>query len=545
MLELMFALFWALVKAAVSYFIHGPKMPSWSLGYSLSVAFTHCFLELKRRHTVKRLRILENVADSVLGRPPHATFDDVEMVSITWTIDTKALLEHEKGTRERFPEGVQGGYFVPEEIEYDGASEKAVSPRQDALQYHFTGEFCSSIDRKDPLKKRKCVIVVHGGAFALCTAPMYRDLAFRMVRQMDVDVLSIDYRKPPERPFPAAIHDVFATFLYLIDPTNRAFHAVDVGGDRDLPVYSPEDVLIFGDSAGANIALASLVYMKSFLLNKDRMPIFPLPGGLILHSGWFDLTYSNVAWETNSWVDTIPKTIANSMMDRMYDGTINCCWAYVNGYDPTPRQTRLGAVPTAAKEGRFTLSRSFGSRGAGPVTQERGAPVSRASSFSATQSSPSTSDPNRLTTELALLSLILHPLISAVRTADFSGMPPILIQSASHECMVDDSVMLSERYSADCCLKGKQWVQHEVYAEAVHDFLMVEGFEQSKRAMRRMASWVGELDHLRKAKPLPGGPSRVLIEPDGNEVDGYNMKHVDRLHEFVARLCLVNKQARD
>jgi hypothetical protein len=157
--------------------------------------------------------------------------------------------------------------------------------------------------------------------------------------------------------------------------------------------------------------------------------------------------------------------------------------------------------------------------------------------------SPIVTQPHRLKSELALLSLILHPLISSVRTADFSGFPPVLIQSAAFENMLDDSILLAEKYGADCGDKGKGWVRHELYDEAVHDFMMAEGFVQSQRAMESIGRWVKGLDSLRAGKKGPGGTVKVGIAT-GGEVRAWEGKYVDRLHEFVARLCLVNRQGR-
>ena len=72
-------------------------------------------------------------------------------------------------------------------------------------------------------------------------------------------------------PFPTALIDALAGYLYLIK----------LG-------FSEENIIIVGDSAGANIALALTRYLLS---NKEQQPKLPeVPGTLVLLSPWADLS---------------------------------------------------------------------------------------------------------------------------------------------------------------------------------------------------------------------------------------------------------------
>ena len=53
-------------------------------------------------------------------------------------------------------------------------------------------------------------------------------------------VLAVDYRLAPDSPFPAAIHDALAAYLYLIDPP----------ADSGVAPVDPKNIVIMGDSAG-------------------------------------------------------------------------------------------------------------------------------------------------------------------------------------------------------------------------------------------------------------------------------------------------------
>lgn len=52
--------------------------------------------------------------------------------------------------------------------------------------------------------------------------------------------IALDYRLAPESPFPAAVHDALAAYLYLIEPP----------ADAGFAPINPKNIVIMGDSAG-------------------------------------------------------------------------------------------------------------------------------------------------------------------------------------------------------------------------------------------------------------------------------------------------------
>ncbi len=108
----------------------------------------------------------------------------------------------------------------------------------------------------DPEKiPEKVILFVHGGGFASGSALSRRALAGRIALKAKVDSFSIDYRQFPEYKFPAALDDCATAFLWLMKKG-----------------YAPENIVLFGESAGGNLALALPHYLKDHH--------FPLPGGV-------------------------------------------------------------------------------------------------------------------------------------------------------------------------------------------------------------------------------------------------------------------------
>lgn len=89
-------------------------------------------------------------------------------------------------------------------------------------------------------------VYLHGGGWIGGSRAGYDQLCRQLVSLTSYAVLFVDYRLAPEHPFPAAIEDVEDALKWVAQsPVAREF----------LPVGS--DVVIAGDSAGANLAVVA------------------------------------------------------------------------------------------------------------------------------------------------------------------------------------------------------------------------------------------------------------------------------------------------
>lgn len=136
----------------------------------------------------------------------------------------------------------------------------------------------------------KVILSFHGGSYYTNSAhPTDRTSA--VVREILANTgdtvrlaLCVEYRLStthphvPSNPFPAALLDGLAAYHYLVNEKQ----------------FRPENIIIEGDSAGGNLALAVTRYLvenrRQTLLSQD----FPLPpGGLVLLSPWCDIGTSH------------------------------------------------------------------------------------------------------------------------------------------------------------------------------------------------------------------------------------------------------------
>jgi acetyl esterase len=94
------------------------------------------------------------------------------------------------------------------------------------------------------------VIYLHGGGFVLCSLDTHDRVMRLLALDSDAAVIGVDYRRAPEHPFPMPLDDCVAAIRWI----RREAAALGVDADR---------LVVAGDSAGANLALASLLDLRA------------------------------------------------------------------------------------------------------------------------------------------------------------------------------------------------------------------------------------------------------------------------------------------
>ncbi|MBQ7497284.1 MAG: alpha/beta hydrolase fold domain-containing protein [Selenomonas sp.] len=217
----------------------------------------------------------------------------------------------------------------------------------------------------DAHNSSRVILQLHGGGYVDGLSDVYRAIG---VRQASItkakEIYFVDYRLAPQYVYPAALDDATTVYKELLD--------------RGIPA---KNIILSGDSAGGNLALALALRLKETGI--------PQPGCIVVASPWADFEHRE---------DTTRTT--NAAKDQVLG----------NG---TPLN---GAVQHPAYAGKLSLN-----------------------------------DPR--------LSLI-H--------ADFSGLPPLLIQTGGHEIFLAENNKLAEKAAND----GVE-VTHTVYAGMPHDFALL------------------------------------------------------------------------
>ena len=130
-------------------------------------------------------------------------------------------------------------------------------------------------------KQETVIYQLHGGAYVIGLTDMYRDQAVRYSKlAKGADVASLDYRISPAYTFPAALEDVVEGWEYLL-----------------ASGYTADHIIIVGDSAGGNLALALTETLR------DRGSA--MPAAMVLMSPWADLACLGESFTYNIYKDPI------------------------------------------------------------------------------------------------------------------------------------------------------------------------------------------------------------------------------------------------
>ena len=93
------------------------------------------------------------------------------------------------------------------------------------------------------------IVFIHGGGFVVCNIDVYDGVARQLAKRSGMRVLSVDYALAPEHPFPIPLNDCIAAIGWAVT------HGAEWGID-------PNRIALAGDSAGANLALASAIALR-------------------------------------------------------------------------------------------------------------------------------------------------------------------------------------------------------------------------------------------------------------------------------------------
>ncbi|MDI3387541.1 alpha/beta hydrolase [Streptomyces sp. B-S-A8] len=130
------------------------------------------------------------------------------------------------------------------------------------------------------------VLFLHGGGFVLCDLDSHDGFCRAMADATEAVVVSVDYRRAPEHPFPAAPEDAYTALLWAAKTYPR--RRIAVAGDSAGANLAAVLTLLAHDRGGPEIAFQALYYpmldpTRSGASHRDNA------------QGWF-LTADHVRW---------------------------------------------------------------------------------------------------------------------------------------------------------------------------------------------------------------------------------------------------------
>ncbi|KAA1118886.1 hypothetical protein PGT21_009512 [Puccinia graminis f. sp. tritici] len=212
--------------------------------------------------------IYANEADEKLRR--YRAVPTVEVLRITWEKTTNPIIEF--FTRSHRPS-------IP-------IKRKFIFPRPSGSKYTkpITCWLYSSRPDLELVRTKNLILDVPGGGFIAMSPFHHEERIIQWTIKTGIPILSIDYCKAPEYPFPYAIHECMDVYRIIQESKGRV-----IGMGRDIV-----DIVLTGDSAGANLSAAMII---SILESSPDSPFhsLPLPVGIL----WL---YAALDFNFTSWM---------------------------------------------------------------------------------------------------------------------------------------------------------------------------------------------------------------------------------------------------
>lgn len=145
----------------------------------------------------------------------------------------------------------------------------------------------------------RVVLYTHGGGFAVGSADSHRKLAGHLAKALGLSAFIVDYRRAPEFPFPAQLEDTVSAYLGLVRSG-----------------VEPKNITTAGDSAGGNLAIATVLKLRQ--LGQAT------PGSVIAISPWLDMALRGETLDVNSETDAlVARPILQGMVSMFLGDTTN------------------------------------------------------------------------------------------------------------------------------------------------------------------------------------------------------------------------------
>ncbi|MCR4667347.1 MAG: alpha/beta hydrolase [Desulfovibrio sp.] len=131
-----------------------------------------------------------------------------------------------------------------------------------------------------PDAHKNCVILhIHGGGYVLYPGESGTGEGVILSGLGKFKVVSVDYRMPPDHPYPAALDDVVTVYREL------------------LKDHDPSQLAVFGSSTGGGLTLA--------LIHRAKKEGLPLPAAIAPGSPWSDMSKTGDTYFTNAHLDNV------------------------------------------------------------------------------------------------------------------------------------------------------------------------------------------------------------------------------------------------
>ena len=246
--------------------------------------------------------IVWTVPEKKLPLPSTASAELQQVLSQISPPNVKARSTFSAKSKQEWKDWAEYSALAGEEGAKSWAKKYNVTIKQDTIDgvnvYYVTPHSFAPLTSVSQ-KSKQLFVYLHGGAYIFGGGLSGVNEAILIASRTNMPVISIDYRMPPDFPFPSGQEDVVRVYKALIK------------------TYAPKSIAMGGSSSGAGLVLSTIHKLKALKVE--------LPGALFVGTPWSDLSKTGDSLYVNEGIDRKIVT---------YDGFLpEAVKLYANGLD--------------------------------------------------------------------------------------------------------------------------------------------------------------------------------------------------------------------
>ncbi|KAJ2824600.1 hypothetical protein FBU31_003948, partial [Coemansia sp. 'formosensis'] len=280
-----------MLKAAASYVVCGPQLPSWDIRYQVYCSgfrqYTRMLFPLASDDSIDALdfgeihaRLHAHKMPPTSVPPEIGIVGELKITVADVSIDREAI--RGLGLAEKplislidsEHRNIQSG-SNSRTISYD-----LIAPWSSSEKVGANTTTKAALEPNLLTPNERVIFYLHGGSYVMGSPASYREPVGHLAHYTSLRTFVIGYRLAPRHPFPAQLHDALIGFNFMLQQG-----------------FTPQNIILAGDSAGGHLCLDLLLLLKhtgngqhkvAGLMLISPLPTFTYSGGSLMSNGDHD-----------------------------------------------------------------------------------------------------------------------------------------------------------------------------------------------------------------------------------------------------------------